>query len=293
MPDNSKVKLGTDDDFEMYFDPTDGGVIATTQLNTPVIVKHNNSVKMRSTDSGMEVVGNLQVTNNNLGGYERVFAAYAAVNDGTTIIDANAMEHNDRNSGFNSSATWGTIVENTVGFSCTAGATQIRDLFQIGTAPLDDIYYIKVVATLATSSAGPTVFHDYIFACEDQGIPNNVATTADNDFIFTASVRGKNIAQYIGGATTSFGTTISNSNGVINSNGYNRDNASIRSKTYKARPLVFSLTHSANITASYDVMAGTPHSNWSLTGGNNANFAVEVFRHRSNRISQLTGLPST
>ena len=294
MPDNSKIKLGTGDDFEMYFDPTGNGqgVIATTQLNTPVIVKHNNSVKMRSTDSGMEVVGNLQVTNNNLGGYERVFAAYAAVTDGTIILDNNNMRNDANASGFSSNATWDTIVENTIGFSCTAGVTEIRDLFQIGTAPLDDIYYVKVVATLSTVTAGPTVFRDYIFACEDQGIPNNVARLADNDFIFTATVRGKNISQYIGGTTTAFGTTVSNSNGTVNSSGYNYDNSSLYNKTYKARPLVFSFTHN-NANSSYDVVTGTPHSNWSLTGGNNANFAVEVFRNRSNRISQLTGLPST
>ena len=248
---------------------------------------------MRSTDSGMEVVGNLQITNNNVGGYERVFAAYAAVTDGTLILDVSGMEHADNASGFSTSATWDAIVENTVGFSCTAGVTEIRDLFQIGIAPLDDIYYVKVVATLATRSSGPTAFREYIFACEDQGIPNNVANTTDDDFVFTAMVRGKNISQYIGGTTTAFGTTISNSNGTISSSAYNGDDNRITSKTYFARPLVFSMTNAASTINTYDVMTGTPHSNWSLTGGNNANFAVEVFRNRSNRISQLTGLPST
>ena len=318
LQDNDKLKLGDDDDLQIYHDGSnsyiDDGIgagelifksnryslrnaadteqIMTAGEDSSVALYYDNVKRLETTSTGVTVNGDLSVTSGNIGGYERILAAYANIPTTETIIE---YIDNEGDFDFQSTSSWDAVPVNTGGLSCTT-STSVRNLFQIGTANHDDLYIVKLAFRLYNDDAtepddirvAMKLFGKYLRADLYLEGGNTPATTTE-EFVVSAAFTGAEIV----------------ANGVDTLNrGFGENGNSLVGNDHKwlfetsggeaSRRYAFEFSVINLISNSVgNVHAGSTTTSWSLTGGNAANFAMEVYRNANNRISQLTGLPTT
>jgi hypothetical protein len=324
LQDNDKLKLGSGDDLQIYHDGSnsnsyisEGGTgslilksnryslrnaadteqIMTAGEDSSVALYYDNVKRLETTSTGVTVNGDLSVTSGNIGGYERILAAYANLSTSTQIVGNNVTEGNF---GFGTSDNWGAVPVNTGGLTCTT-STPVRDLFQIGTASHDDVYIVKLAFRLYNDDAdtnddirlGMKLFGKYLRADLYLEGGNTPATTTQ-EFVVSAAFTGAEIVA--NGADTlndgfANGGSNDNSNNKVGSDHKHLFDTDGGEESRK-HPWEFSVINLVSLSDG-DGNAGDPTTSWSLTGGNAANFAIEVYRNANNRISQLTELPTT
>ena len=341
LQDNDKLKLGDDDDLQIYHDGSnsyiDDGIgagelifksnryslrnaadteqIMTAGEDSSVALYYDNVKRLETTSTGVTVNGDLSVTSGNIGGYERILAAYANLTTSGSvyrILDTG----NDRAGDFDfiNSETWAAVPVNTGGLSCTTG-TAVRDLFQIGTASHDDIYIVKLAFRFYLDHTddrdyvrlGMKLFGKYLRS--DLYLEGATVNPANNtvEFVVSEAFSGTEIiANGSDALSVGFGNLDNDGahNGYDNTSSINAEDTPVYGHLFAvysssvgdeliSRKYPWEFTTVDRVGTSADVWSGSTTTSWSLTGGSAANVAMEVFRNNNNRISQLTGLPTT
>lgn len=286
--------------------------IMTATQDSSVALYHNNVKKFETTSAGAAVTGDLAVTGNITGtisgvaAYERIGAAYASITSGTDIFDGA-----DHWPGYDGKAanllggfTWDTVVQNDGGLNLTTSNT-LRELFDVGSLPLDDHYIVKIAlrAKCSNSDIIPGVL---LFGMNMTTSWEN--STTDKDYILTQVVPGQHLHyrtknaiqmehQVFQFTQQAIFRIIKKHYKVVNNGGNDiTDQANIAFLNLNLT------TISDNNNDFPDDQHGTSGifefgnatTSWAMTGGNPANIAIEIFRlTSSSRVSGLTDLPTT
>jgi hypothetical protein len=282
--------------------------IMTATQDSSVALYHNNVKKFETTSAGAVVTGDLAVTGtiSGVAAYERIGAAYASITSGTDIFDGA-----DHWPGYDGKAanllggfTWDTVVQNDGGLNLTT-SSNLKELFDVGSLPLDDHYIVKIAlrAKCSNSDIIPGVL---LFGMNMTTSWEN--STTDKDYILTQVIPG----QHLNYRTTNaiqmehqvFQFTQQGIFRIIKKpykvvNAFNNDITS-------SANIAFLNLNLSSISDPGDNFPDDDHgtsglfefgnatTSWAMTGGNPANIAIEIFRlTSSSRVSGLTDLPTT
>jgi len=287
--------------------------IMTATQDSSVALYHNNVKKFETTSAGAAVTGDLAVTGNITGtisgvaAYERIGAAYASITSGTDIFDGAVHwpGYDGKAANILGNFTWDTVVQNDGGLNLTTSNT-LRELFDVGSLPLDDHYIVKIAlrAKCSNSDIIPGVL---LFGMNTTTSWEN--STTDKDYILTQVVPGQHLHYRFTNAIKmehqvfeftqqGLGRTIQRRYKVVNSGGNDiTDQANIAfiNLSLYTRPDIGGdgLVDDQQGTSGIFEF-GNATTSWAMTGGNPANIAIEIFRlTSSSRVSGLTDLPTT